>query len=72
MEQYKLIIRLCGSPDEELMAKIEQQNSPAMVQIYCFFLIFDQFSANGNRTDGWSLWTEKFPGSFFKMPGGSD
>uniref|UniRef100_A0A915E9T9 Protein kinase domain-containing protein n=1 Tax=Ditylenchus dipsaci TaxID=166011 RepID=A0A915E9T9_9BILA len=30
MEQYRLIIRLCGSPGEELMAKIEQQNSPAM------------------------------------------
>lgn len=30
MEQYRLIIRLCGSPDEELMKKIEQQNSPAM------------------------------------------
>ncbi|KAL3095599.1 hypothetical protein niasHT_024425 [Heterodera trifolii] len=30
MEQYKLIIRLCGSPDELLMQKIEQQNSPAM------------------------------------------
>lgn len=30
MEQYRLIIRLCGSPDEELKNKIEQQNSPAM------------------------------------------
>jgi p38 MAP kinase len=30
MEQYRLIIRLCGSPDEELMCKIEAQNSPAM------------------------------------------
>jgi len=30
MEQYKLIIRLCGSPDEELIRKIEQTTSPAM------------------------------------------
>lgn len=30
MEQYRLITRLCGSPDPELMIKIEQQNSPAM------------------------------------------
>lgn len=30
MEQYRLIISLCGSPDEELMHKIESQNSPAM------------------------------------------
>jgi p38 MAP kinase len=30
MEQYRLIIDLCGSPDEELMRKIEEQNSPAM------------------------------------------
>lgn len=30
MEQYRLITRLCGSPDSELITKIEQQNSPAM------------------------------------------
>uniref|UniRef100_A0A914DRJ1 mitogen-activated protein kinase n=1 Tax=Acrobeloides nanus TaxID=290746 RepID=A0A914DRJ1_9BILA len=30
MEQYRLIIDLCGSPDAELMRKIEEQNSPAM------------------------------------------
>ncbi|KAH7702237.1 CMGC/MAPK protein/P38 protein kinase [Aphelenchoides avenae] len=30
MEQYRLIIHLCGSPDEDLMRKIEEQNSPAM------------------------------------------
>lgn len=30
MEQYRLITRLCGSPGDELMRKIEQQNSPAM------------------------------------------
>lgn len=30
MEQYRLIIDLCGSPDVELLKKIEEQNSPAM------------------------------------------
>lgn len=30
MEQYRLIIDLCGSPDLELLTKIEEQNSPAM------------------------------------------
>ncbi|KAI1714599.1 protein kinase domain-containing protein [Ditylenchus destructor] len=30
MEQYRLIINLCGSPERDLMDKVEQQNSPAM------------------------------------------
>uniref|UniRef100_A0A914DQV5 mitogen-activated protein kinase n=1 Tax=Acrobeloides nanus TaxID=290746 RepID=A0A914DQV5_9BILA len=29
MDQYRLIVDLCGSPDEELMQKIEEQSSPA-------------------------------------------
>jgi hypothetical protein len=56
MEQYKLIIRLCGSPDVELMNKIEQQNSPAMRMVIermsglcerkCFQRVFAQCSAD--------------------------
>lgn len=30
MEQYKLIVELCGAPDNELLDKIEAQNSAAM------------------------------------------
>ena len=30
MEQYRLIVQLCGTPDEELLGKIETNNSPAM------------------------------------------
>lgn len=30
MEQYKLIVELCGAPDNELLDKIEAQNSSAM------------------------------------------
>jgi serine/threonine protein kinase len=30
MEQYKLIVELCGAPDNELLGKIEAQNSAAM------------------------------------------
>lgn len=30
MEQYRLIVQLCGTPDAELLGKIETQNSTAM------------------------------------------
>ncbi|TMS38675.1 hypothetical protein L596_005346 [Steinernema carpocapsae] len=36
MEQYRLIIDLCGSPDEELMRKIETDGSQAMRRVVEF------------------------------------
>jgi hypothetical protein len=52
MEQYKLIIRLCGRPDGELVNKIEQQNSPAMR------MVIERMSGTGDRKNFFRVFAE--------------